>query len=161
MAPLIILIVVTLVLALAGAAGVRWLRPWPMAVRGGVAAMFTATGISHFVGMREQLIDMVPLALPAPALLVTVTGVLELAGAVGVLWPRTAPWAAAGLTAMLVLMFPANVYAVQSGVLTAWDDQIVPRTLMQVVFLAATLTVFVHARRGDQARLNRPAHSRS
>ncbi|GAB3572863.1 hypothetical protein GCM10027445_31090 [Amycolatopsis endophytica] len=151
MAPLVILVLVTLVLTGAGAAGVRWLRPWQMALRGGVAAMFTATGVAHFVGMREQLISMVPPGLPAPGLLVTVTGVLELAGAVGVLWPRTVKWAAAGLSAMLVLMFPANVYAAVHDVLTAWDDQLVPRTLMQVVFLAATVTVLVHARRSSRA----------
>jgi uncharacterized membrane protein len=53
---------------------------------------------------------MVPPFLPAPELLVTVTGVLELAGAAGLVWSRTAPWAAGGLSALLVAMFPANVY---------------------------------------------------
>lgn len=156
MAPLVILVVVTLVLAGAGAAGVPWLRPWQMALRGGVAAMFTATGVAHFVGLREQMISMVPPALPAPGLLVTLTGILELAGAAGVLWPRTTKWAAAGLSAMLVLMFPANVHAAVDHVLTAWHDQLVPRTLMQVVFLAATLTVSGHARRSRPAEPVRP-----
>jgi uncharacterized membrane protein len=144
MAPLIILVVVTLALLVAGAAGVRRLRPWPVAVRGGLAAMFVATGIAHFVGLREQLISMVPPALPAPGLLVTVTGILELAGAAGLLWHRSAPWAAGGLGLMLVAMFPANVHAAREGILTAWDDQLGPRTAMQVVFLAATLAVLIH-----------------
>ncbi|MDQ0378489.1 DoxX family protein [Amycolatopsis thermophila] len=156
MAPIVILVVVTLVLAGAGAAGVPWLRPWQVALRGGVAAMFTATGVAHFVGLREQMISMVPPALPAPGLLVTLTGILELAGAAGVLWPRTTKWAAAGLSAMLVLMFPANVHAAVDHVLTAWHDQLVPRTLMQVVFLAATLTVSGHARRSRTAEPVRP-----
>ncbi|MBB5154919.1 DoxX family protein [Saccharopolyspora phatthalungensis] len=141
MAPLIILLVVTLVLLVAGAAGVRRLRPWSVAVRGGLAAMFVATGIAHFVGMRAELISMVPPGLPAPGLLVTVTGVLELAGAAGLLWHRTAPWAAGGLALMLVAMFPANVHAALAGILTAPEDQLVPRTAMQIVFLAATLAV--------------------
>ncbi|PXY21245.1 DoxX family protein [Prauserella muralis] len=145
MSVLLILVLVTLGLLAAGAMGVRRLRPWPVAVRGGIAAMFTATGVSHFVGMRGTLIDMVPPALPAPELLVTVTGVLELAGVVGLLWHRTAPWAAGGLSLLLVAMFPANVYAAQSGLLTAWDDQLWPRTAQQVIFLAATLAVVVHA----------------
>ena len=156
MEPLIILIVVTLVLA-----SIRRFRPWPLALRGGVAAMFTATGIAHFVGIRAELVSMVPPALPAPGLLVTLTGILELAGAVGVLWPRTTTWAAGGLSALLVVMFPANVYAAVNHLLPEWHSQLVPRTVMQVVFLAATLTVFVHARRSDQALANRPAHSPS
>lgn len=144
MAPLVILVVVTLALLALGAAGVRWARAWPNALRGGLAAMFVATGSSHFVGMRAELIDMVPPALPAPGLLITVTGVLELAGAAGLLWTRTSPWAAAGLTAMLVGMFPANVYRALEHPSLPWDDQLWPRTAMQVIFLAATLAVLAH-----------------
>ncbi len=130
MVPLIVLTVVTLVVAL-------FRRP--LALRAGLAAMFTVTGIAHFVGMRQELIDMVPPALPAPELLVTVTGILELAGAAGLLIARTTPWAAAGLTLMLIGMFPANVHLASYS--DAWDDQLVPRTLIQLVFLAATVTV--------------------
>lgn len=154
MAPLIVLVSVTLILLAAGAAGVRRLRPWPVALRGGLAAMFILTGVSHFIGMREDLINMVPPALPAPGLLVTVTGVLELAGAAGLLWPRTAPWAAAGLSALLVAMFPANVYAAVEGLELSGEQAmgLLPRTLLQLVFLAATLTVLAHhLRRRRQA----------
>lgn len=142
MAPLIILIVVALV--------GRLFSGWPTALRYGLAAMFTATGVAHFVGMRAELVKMVPPDLPAPELLVSVTGVLELAGAVGLLIHRTAPWAAAGLTAMLVGMFPANVYAAVNHVTTAWEDQLVPRTILQLVFLAAAGTVLA-----DQFRKRR------
>jgi len=146
MAPLIVLLSVTLILLAAGAAGLRWLRPWPVAVRGGLAAMFIMTGVSHFIGMREDLINIVPPALPAPGLLVTITGVLELAGATGLLSRRTAPWAAGGLAALLVAMFPANVYAAVEGLTLDGDPatSLVPRTLMQLVFLAATLTVLAY-----------------
>lgn len=130
MVPLIVLTVVTLVVAV-------FRRP--LALRAGLAAMFTVTGVAHFVGMRQTLIDMVPPALPAPELLVTATGILELAGAAGLLIARTAPWAAAGLSLMLIAMFPANVHLASYS--DAWDDQLVPRTLMQLVFLAATVTV--------------------
>jgi uncharacterized membrane protein len=138
--PLITLITVTALLLVAGAAGVRGLRPWPVAVRGGLAAMFTLTGVVHFVGKRQELIAMVPPALPAPELLVTVTGVLELAGAVGLLLPRTAPWAAGALAALLVAMFPANVHAALEG----FGTPLPARTLMQLVFLAATIAVVAH-----------------
>jgi uncharacterized membrane protein len=153
MAPLIVLVSVTLILLAAGAAGVRWLRPWPVAVRGGLAAMFVLTGVSHFVGMREDLINMVPPALPAPGLLVTFTGVLELAGAAGLLSRRTAPWAAGGLSALLVAMFPANVYAAVEGLTLGGDPAmaLIPRTLLQLLFLTATLTVLAyHLRQGQR-----------
>lgn len=140
MAPFIALVVVTSVLLLVGVLGVRRLRSLPVALRGGLAVMFVLTGGAHFIGLREELIAMVPPFLPAPGLLVTVTGVLELAGAAALLWSRTAGWSALGLTAMLVAMFPANVHKALNGPVP-WDDQLVPRTLLQIVFLAATITV--------------------
>lgn len=142
MEPLIMFVVVTGVLLVAGAAGVRWLRPWPVALRGGLAAMFVMTGISHFTGMRDELVSMVPAVLPAPEALVTLTGVLELVGAAGLLWSRTAPWATAGLTAMLIAIFPANAYAASQGITSSAGD-LVTRGAIQVVYVAATLTVLV------------------
>ena len=147
MEPLITLVAVTAALLATGALGVRALRPWPVALRGGLAAMFTLTGVVHFVGMREELIAMVPPALPAPELLVTVTGVLELAGVAGLLWHRTAPWAAGGLAVLLVAMFPANVHAALAG----FGTPLLPRTLMQLVFLAAALAVVAHHVRARRA----------
>ncbi|RJO78345.1 hypothetical protein D5S18_05415 [Nocardia panacis] len=148
MAPLLILITVSLGLLAAGRFGVRALRDPTTAVRGGLAAMFTVTGVAHFVGMRAEMIAMVPPALPAPAALVTLTGVLELLGVVGLLWSRrTAQWTALGLTFLLVAMFPANVHAALAHQSTAFEDRLVPRTLMQLVFLAATIGVAVRTRR--------------
>jgi uncharacterized membrane protein len=96
---------------------------------------------------------MVPPFLPAPELLVTVTGVLELGGAAGLLWSRTAPWAAGGLSALLVAMFPANVHKALADPTIAFDDQLGPRTALQVIFLASTLAVIghhLHERRRDR-----------
>lgn len=155
MQPLIALVGVTLALLVAGAAGITALRSWPVALRGGLAAMFVMTGVSHFVGMREELISMVPPVLPEPGLLVTVTGVLELAGAAGLVVRRTAPWAAGGLAVLLVVMFPANVYAALSGAAMegAQTMGLLPRTLVQLLFLAATLAVVrAYARRRTAAQ---------
>jgi hypothetical protein len=44
-------------------------------------------------------------------------------------------------------MFPANVYAAVEGITTRADDALLPRTLLQVVFLAATVAVLVRSRR--------------
>ena len=70
MEPITALTAVTVVLLFVG----RWrgnsLRRLPVALRGGLAAMFLLTGMSHFVGMRTELIAMVPPALPAPEVLI-------------------------------------------------------------------------------------------
>jgi uncharacterized membrane protein len=143
MAPLITLLAVTLLLRLAGTLGVKPLRSWRVSLRGGLAAMLVLTGTAHFNGMREDLINMVPPALPYPGLLVTLTGVLELAAALGLLHRRTAPWAGAGLTLLLVVMFPANVYAAVAGIDFGGEPAtaLLPRTLMQLVFIAAAAAV--------------------
>lgn len=157
MAPLITLVGVTALLLTLGRLGIPLLRPWPMALRGGLAAMFVVTGLAHFVGLRETLIAMVPPALPAPELLVTVTGVLELAGAAGLLWHRSAPWAAAGLTLLLVAMFPANVYAITEGAANGLTESLPVRTTMQVLFVAATTAVVVHHLRARRKVTDAPA----
>ncbi len=113
MAPLIVMIVVTLIGRLAAGLGV-WPAgdSWVAALRIGLAAMFAFTAMSHFhPRVRPDLVRMVPASLPAPALLVTVTGILELLGAVGLLLPSTRTAAAFALVALLVAMFPANVRA--------------------------------------------------
>lgn len=155
MAPLFFLLITTIAVYAVGrlnsAAAERGLGTWPVAIRFGLAVMFVVTGISHFVGMREALIDMVPPWLPAAAALVTATGVLELLGAFGLLLRQTRPWAAGGLGLMLIVMFPANMHLALTGENLPRDDQLVPRTMLQAVFLAAVLAVLIpeiRARRG-------------
>ncbi|WP_324651367.1 DoxX family membrane protein [Georgenia sp. H159] len=120
-----------------------------LALRGGLATLFLVTGTTHFVVLRDDLVAMVPPALPAPELLVTVTGVLELLGAVGLLVPATAAWAAGGLAVLLVAMFPANVHAASAGLTLGGDPAtaLLPRTLMQVAYLGAALAVVLATRR--------------
>jgi len=99
----------------AGAISVEALDSWLAATRIGLALMFAFTGVAHFSRTREDLVRMVPPQLPAPGLLVTLTGVAELLGAIGLLVPATARWAAISLAVLLVLMFPANVHAARAG----------------------------------------------
>lgn len=159
MEPLITLVAVTAALLLAGAAGIDRLRPWPVALRGGLAAMFALTGGAHFFGLRAELVAMVPPALPNPELLVTITGLLELAGAAGLLIRRTASWAAGCLTLLLILMFPANVYAAAEGLSSGPFEELLPRTLLQIVFVSATLAVMVTSRQSRSTGRSAAAHS--
>ncbi|WP_227982801.1 DoxX family protein [Nocardia spumae] len=140
MAPLIVLVVVTGLARLAGWVDiVDWLDSWPHALRIGLAAMFLLTASAHFLQpRRDGLIAMVPPRLPSPAGLVTLTGVLEAAGAIGLLIPPVAPIAAGALVALLVVMFPANVRAARAdlGIKTM---PLPLRTLVQVLFIAAAV----------------------
>jgi uncharacterized membrane protein len=61
-------------------------------------------------------VRLVPFALPAPGLLVTLTGLLELAGAAALLIAPLVRPAALSLAALLVALFPANVHADRIGV---------------------------------------------
>jgi uncharacterized membrane protein len=79
--------------------------------------MFLFTGVSHFLpATRPDLVRMVPSVLPYPDELVTLTGILQLAGVIGLLIRRFTSRAAYGLAALLVAMFPANAYTAVVGV---------------------------------------------
>ena len=69
---------------------------------------FIAAGINHFVHPAVY-IRIVPPWLPAPALLVQVSGICEILGGIGVLLPKTRRLSGIGLVALLVAVFPANV----------------------------------------------------
>jgi len=91
---------------------------------------------------------MVPAGLPRPDLLVTITGFCEIFGAVGLLISRVAPVAALGLTLLLIGLFSANVRAARQAITIAGRPATpLPRTIIQIVFLIATIGVVVGAKR--------------
>ena len=98
-----------------GAAGVPLFSSWTVSARFALATMFVFSAASHFAPMKKDLIAMVPPSLPRPDLLVSATGVLELAGAAGLLFEATRFWAACGLILLMAAMLPANVSAARRG----------------------------------------------
>jgi uncharacterized membrane protein len=145
MAVALALVLGSLAARIVGWLGVDYVRDWPAAIAVGLAVMFVMTGVAHFApSMRRDMIAIVPPSLPAPAILVTVTGVLELLGAAGLLFPPTRVAAAACLFLLMVAMFPANVYASRmpdppKSMTTRLDL----RTAEEVVYLAAAVVVAV------------------
>jgi uncharacterized membrane protein len=143
MAPLITLLVSTVVARVAGLLGIDYFGSWAAAIAVGLAAMLVVTGIAHFAPpMRRDLVAIVPPRLPAPRLLVTITGILELLGAAGLLLPGTRAAAAVCLLLLMVAMFPANVYAARMpDPPTSMTTRLSLRTAIEVVFLAAAVAV--------------------
>jgi len=139
--PFLFLVISTLVLRALGAAGVALLDSWIISLRGGLAAMFLLTASAHWGRRRSDLVRMVPPGFPRPGLIVTLTGLLEVIGAVGLLIPAIAPAAAACLSVLLIAMFPANVRAAVHNVTLGGKTATgVPlRLLLQIVFIAALL----------------------
>jgi uncharacterized membrane protein len=138
MAPLIVLLVVTMLARLAGQVGVTPLRDWTAAARVGLAAMFCFTAAAHFNSMRPDLVRMVPAAVPNPELMVTFTGLCEIFGGIGLLFPPTRRVAAVALVALLLAVLPANIHAAREGLTLrgAPATPLVPRLALQFVFMA-------------------------
>jgi uncharacterized membrane protein len=101
-------------------------RDYRMAMRHGMAGGFMFTGVDHFVSSHTRYVPMLPDFLAEHALeLVYVTGVLELAGAIGLViplavyrrvgLPNLRQWAGIGLTVMLAFLVIANIHVALQG----------------------------------------------
>ncbi|MET9066597.1 DoxX family protein [Streptosporangium sandarakinum] len=120
---LIVLIVATLVFRLLGAVlHLDRFATWRVSAAHGLAVMLVMTAGAHFVppGVtfmpnHADMVAMVPPFVPFPAFVVYLTGVLELAGAVGLVLPATRRAAGICLALLFVLMLPANVHAALAG----------------------------------------------
>jgi uncharacterized membrane protein len=141
MLPFLVLMASTLVLRAFGAAGVPALQSWTICLRGALALMFLLTSSAHWGKRRPDLIRMVPAAFPRPDLIVTITGVLEILGALGLLFPATASAAAVCLAVLLIALFPANARAARQRLTIAGEPAtpLLLRTLLQIVFIAALI----------------------
>src|SRR5215467_2487945 len=143
MIPIVVLAVLFVVLSLAGRLGVPFMWGWWTSLRVALGGMFLLTASAHWGKRRSDLVGMVPPVFPNPDLLVSLTGILEIVGALGLLHPYTARLAAIGLCLLLFCLFPANVRAAQEK-MTIGGRPVPPllqRTAIQVVFVASTLAV--------------------
>ena len=131
MAPLVVQILSTLL--------ARWFVGWRDAARVGLAVMFLFTATSHFSSLKHDLAAMIPPPLTGALWMIYLTGVLEALGAFGLLLPRFRRVAAWGLLALLIGLFPANVYAALTG-LTLGGTAVTPlwlRAPLQAFWMAA------------------------
>lgn len=82
---------------------------WRKLARVLTAVLFVYAGTRHFVN-APFFRSIVPPSFPNPALLVAVSGVCEIGGGLGLLIRPLRTVAGWGLIALLIAVFPANVY---------------------------------------------------
>jgi uncharacterized membrane protein len=111
-------------------AGLRILVALPLLLSGVVL---------HFLRTAET-VRMIPPGFPAPALLVTISGVLEIAGAVGLFLPQVRKFSGLLVAVMMIAIFPANVYVAGATVGGLTMPSVPVRTAMQVVYILLVLT---------------------
>lgn len=109
-------------------AGLRWL----------LALVYLAAGVMHLL-RPEAFLAITPAWVPMPALVILVTGVCEILGAIGLLLPRWRWWAGLMLALYAVAVFPANIHHAVNGVavggaVLGWGYHL-PRLLFQPVFV--------------------------
>ncbi|WP_067171312.1 DoxX family protein [Microtetraspora niveoalba] len=125
----IVLVVATLCFRLSGSLlGLVRFATLRVSAAHGLAVMLVMTASAHFVPSdvtfmpnHADMVAMVPPFVPFPAFVVYLTGVLELAGAVGLALPATRKAAGICLALLFALMLPANVHAALADVTLAGE----------------------------------------
>ncbi len=88
---------------------IKWIARHTMAVA------MVGVGLLHFAN-PGPFVRIVPKALPAAAFLVQLSGALEIALGLGLVIRRSRCWAAWGLVALYVAVFPANINMAVNGI---------------------------------------------
>lgn len=141
MIPLAVLAVAFGIFFAIGRLGNPYLADYHHALRPALAVMFFLTASAHWGAKRADLVRMVPAAFGRPEVWVTLTGFLEIAGAIGLLIPAVAPVAAWGLALLLIAMFPANIHAARQHLKIGGRPvpTIGVRSVIQVIFLGCVI----------------------
>ena len=79
-----------------------------------MAAFFLYAGYSHFKNPKFFYKITPPVIKQWAQPINVIVGIAEIAGAIGLLIPMTRSWAAWGIIALLIAVFPANIYMLTS-----------------------------------------------
>ena len=82
---------------------------WKKLVLLGLAAFFINVGIDHFIN-PDFYLSIMPPAFPLHLEAVYISGLFEVLGGLGVLIPRLRKFSGWGLIALLIAVYPANIY---------------------------------------------------
>jgi uncharacterized membrane protein len=78
-------------------------------MRWGMALLYIGFGVAH-IAIPDRFLPIMPPMIPLPRQVVILTGVCEIAGAIGLLQPAFRRWAGIALALYAVCVFPANIY---------------------------------------------------
>ena len=107
---LLLLVGPFLIITVLSYANRRFNLPLPTRARIGLTLFFLFTGIGHFI-RTEPMAAMLPSSIPYRVELIYLTGVFELAGAVGVWIPKLMKITGVCLIVMMLAVLPANIYS--------------------------------------------------
>ena len=79
-----------------------------------LSVFFVTAGIAHFLSPGPYL-EIMPPSVPWPRAMIYLSGIAEILGGAGILFPGTRKAAGWGLIALLVAVFPANIFAAIHG----------------------------------------------
>jgi uncharacterized membrane protein len=104
-----------------------------------VALPLVVSGVFLHLFRMSVTASIIPPVFPARPFLVVLTGVLEIAGAIGLFVPRLRRHAAFWLAIMMVAVFPANIFAAGKVVGGLQFPGVQVRLAMQIVYVALVL----------------------
>ncbi|WP_339255139.1 hypothetical protein [Paenibacillus sp. FSL P2-0136] len=141
MVPFIALIVSFLLFRGIGLLGLTYWNDWQTALQWAVAVMLLLGASAHWGRRRSDLVRMVPPFFPQKEWIVTVTGMLEIAGAIGILLPAFSAAASVCLILLLIAMLPANIYAARMNMTIGGKPvpKLAVRVGIQLIFITAVL----------------------
>jgi uncharacterized membrane protein len=154
MVSLFVLVASFVILRGVGLLGVERLSSWRGAGRGALVIMFLFTGTSHFTSMKYDFAAMIPYPLPNGLWVIYLTGVFEIAGAIGLLIPQTRKLAGICLVLLLVAMFSANVNAALNEIPLSGQDPtpLWLRTPIQLLYIGMVWWTSVKAPANEDGR---------
>ena len=80
-----------------------------------LSVLFLLAGVAHF-RTPGPFLKIMPPALPYPLFLVYLSGLFEILGGLGIMIEKTRFVAGWGLVALLIAVFPANIYMAVEGI---------------------------------------------
>ncbi|MDB4837169.1 hypothetical protein OAH87_01745 [Marinomonas sp.] len=118
-------------------------------LRYAVVIVLLVIGSSHFSPLKYDMLAMLPPPIPKDISVIYLTGVVELAGAIGLLIARTRLLAIYCLILMLICLFPANIYAALNGIPFNGRPAtpLMIRTPIQLLLIASLVLVALHERK--------------
>jgi uncharacterized membrane protein len=138
-APLLLLVLTIAAFFLAGRGRYTGFGSAQVLVRILVALPLLFSGVVLHFFRTSVVAEIIPPAFPARYTLAILTGILEIAGAIGLFITGQRRNAALWLSIMMVAIFPANIFAANQTIGGLHMPSIPVRTTMQIVYIVLIL----------------------